>query len=175
MSKSQDRLDGVYIQSYDGRFTGRFDIDENRGHEIAYDDVVCFVVIATAGKAQFGTDRAGDLKRSNVFEVSEVVPVDGSIAYSVMDQAKIALPGLVLEVDDYDNEPELDFEKEPVMEESGRVDEWAIESDDIQEVARIEVRDPRLANFLGVNQPAEDSRVPDEARDPILHSFLETV
>lgn len=202
MSKSQTNLDGVAIDVYDGRFAGRFDIDEEKGRDIAYDDVVCFVVVATAGKAQFGTNKVGELKRSNVFDVTQVKPVDSPTAFKLMAAADIDLPGVVLDVDDYDDDDydvyydEVTFDPTEHINPadgteiladfgppSGEVEVVDLDGGDLEGevIDTITTGDPRLNRFLGGSdtEPASKERISDDERPEwtkkMLNSFLEEV
>lgn len=78
------RLDGIAVDLYNGRFSGSFEIDEEVGESIAYDDVVSFLVVGTAGKANFNATSKGDLKRTNVFEVTNVMILTPEVAASLL-------------------------------------------------------------------------------------------
>lgn len=94
MSKAQDKFDGLPVEFFDGRFSGSFDIDESIGKEIGYDDVVCFVVVGTANKAGISQNKAGELKRTNVFKVTNAKVVNGNTALKVLNQVDIEVPGI---------------------------------------------------------------------------------
>lgn len=91
---NQGRLDGLLVEVYDGRFGGTFEMDTEVGESIAYDDVVTFLVVAVAGKSNFGANKSGDLKRTNVFDVSEVSIVPNELATKVANQLNAFVPGL---------------------------------------------------------------------------------
>ena len=91
---NQGRLDGLEIDIYDGRFGGSFDMDTEVGQTISYDDVVTFMVVAVAGKANFDTNKSGDLKRTNVFEVTNVQIVPDSMAVKMANELNVLVPGV---------------------------------------------------------------------------------
>lgn len=67
-----NKLDGFSVDIYDGRFSGTFEMDEEIGQDINYEDVISFVVVAAVGKANFNTQKNGEVKRTNVFAVENV-------------------------------------------------------------------------------------------------------
>jgi hypothetical protein len=94
MADTQGRLDGLAIEVYDGRFGGTFEMDKEIGQNLAFDDVVTFFVTAVTGKSNFGANKSGDLKRTNVFEVSEVAIVPNELASKVANELNIAVDGV---------------------------------------------------------------------------------
>ena len=69
---TQVSFDGFPVELYDGRFQGRFEIDDEVGARIQYDDVVTFVVTATAHRVEVAATKDGDLKRTNTFVIDGV-------------------------------------------------------------------------------------------------------
>lgn len=67
-----EEFDGLVINQYEGKFAGAFDLPEDVAMDIAYDDVVTFVVTARSGKATLDATKFGDMKRSNAFNVVHV-------------------------------------------------------------------------------------------------------
>lgn len=94
MSANQGRLDGLIVEMYDGKFGGTFEMDSEVGESIAYDDVVTFMVVAVAGKAAFDTNKSGDLKRTNTFEVSNVSIVPNDVAVKIANQLGVLADGV---------------------------------------------------------------------------------
>lgn len=86
----QERFDGYPVTLYDGRFSGAFDLPEEVGAGLEYDEVVTFVVTATVGKATIASTRYGDLKRTNTLSVLNAVPVPYSAVNAVNDAVSIA-------------------------------------------------------------------------------------
>lgn len=83
----QERFDGYVVTLYDGRFSGTFELPENVGAGLEYDEVVTFVVTATVGKATIDSTRLGDLRRTNTMKVLSAVPVPYSEVNNVLDFA----------------------------------------------------------------------------------------
>lgn len=77
-----EEFDGQVITQYEGKFAGAFDLPDEVAMEIAYDDVVSFVVTARAGKVALDATKFGDMKRSNAFNVVHVAVLDQDTAAS---------------------------------------------------------------------------------------------
>lgn len=71
-SDTFSKFDGYPIELYDGRFSGTFEMDEESGEGIKYEQSVCFLVVAHASKAAISTNKDGDVKRTNTFAVQRV-------------------------------------------------------------------------------------------------------
>jgi hypothetical protein len=67
----QQRFDGFQVTVYEGRFNGGFDITEEEAHLAGLDGLAIFVVAARVGRAQFETLKSGDLRRRNVYLVTD--------------------------------------------------------------------------------------------------------
>ena len=67
-------FDGYPIDAYQGRFTGSFDIPDEYGEDMAYEDLVAFVVVGTLSNAGVKTVR-GDTVRMNGFKVGFARPL----------------------------------------------------------------------------------------------------
>lgn|SRR5690606_22896394 len=74
--KTHKQFDGIPVTLYDGKFSGSFDLSTDVGESINYDDVVCFIVTAVVSKANINTNRMGDVKRTNTFQVTDVIPLE---------------------------------------------------------------------------------------------------
>jgi hypothetical protein len=81
-------FDGFFIDFYDGSFSGRFDLEDDVASEMHFDDVVCFVVMATVGESKIKSTAKGDVKRENTFKVEKVTPVDDAVVSAVMAAAE---------------------------------------------------------------------------------------
>ena len=82
-----EEFDGHTVVQYEGKFAGAFDIPDETAVELAYDDVVTFVVTGRVGKAVLDATKFGDMKRSNTFNVVHVAVLDGNISdkfYSIL-------------------------------------------------------------------------------------------
>lgn len=90
----QGRLDGLPVELYDGRFGGTFEMDQETGTAIAYDDVLTFMVVGVAGKCSFDTNKSGDLKRTNTFEVTNVNIVPNDIAVKLANELGTMVDGV---------------------------------------------------------------------------------
>lgn len=81
----QEQFDGYPVTLYDGRFSGTFELPENVGADLEYDEVITFLVTANVGKAVLDATRLGDLKRTNTLKVTSAVPVAPGKLNSVFD------------------------------------------------------------------------------------------
>lgn len=86
-------LDGFPVELYDGRFSGKFELDEEDGRKIGYDDVVAFLVVTTADKANFDMTKLGEVRRTNTFGVSNVRIVPSRMAEEFLDRLNGSEPG----------------------------------------------------------------------------------
>jgi len=77
---NQESFDGIPVTVYAGRFTGEFEIGEEVGEQLRMDDVAAFLVMGAVSKVGMGTTKDGDLKRTNTFEILNVLPVDAQAA-----------------------------------------------------------------------------------------------
>lgn len=94
MSKAQDSIDGYAVELYDGRFSGTFEMDEAHGKQVAFDDVVTFVVVAEVASPKFSQNKAGEVKRTNSFKVTNVKIVNGNTALEILNKADLEVPGI---------------------------------------------------------------------------------
>ena len=79
-------FDGEPVAIYEGRFSGPFIIDEDRGATMSNGDLVTFIVTARVDMPKFGhIKKTGDLKRSNTMKVEAVVSMDGDKAKFLYD------------------------------------------------------------------------------------------
>jgi len=68
-----EQFDGLPVQLYEGKFSGNFDIEEDLGKKLSYDDEVTFIVTArVGGNCSFGETKQGDIKRVNTFKISGI-------------------------------------------------------------------------------------------------------
>jgi len=89
------RFDGVDVELFGGRFKGAFDVPEDQGSDMAYDEVYSFVVTARVGDVDFRENKTGDLRRINVLELQEVVvltPQLHSLVSSALTSGGAAAP-----------------------------------------------------------------------------------
>lgn len=77
---NQESFDGIPVTIYEGKFGGFFDLADEVGENVKYDDVVCFIVTASAGAANMSTTKTGDMKRRNTFEIMNVLPIEPDVA-----------------------------------------------------------------------------------------------
>lgn len=119
----QERFDGFPVTIYEGRFAGSFELPEELGAKLEFDDVVSFVVTCTVGKATIDSTKLGDLKRTNAMSVQNVAPasqkaVDEAYAangFTLDTQLPLEIQSSDEEEEDID--PEDVFTPEPVVDE----------------------------------------------------------
>lgn len=88
----QERFDGFAVTVYDGKFAGGFDIGEDMGQELAMDDIVTFIVTGRVAKVAFDETKTGDIKRTNVFQVTSSTALDPTLATTVLNTVAPDLP-----------------------------------------------------------------------------------
>lgn len=112
MARNDGRFDGMSVEMYDGRFAGTFEMDQDLGESIAYDDVVSFFVVTTAGKVGIDATKSGDLKRTNTFEVDAVQFVPVNQASKILNDLGIVDPQLGLFEGPKDAPKDYEFDPE---------------------------------------------------------------
>lgn len=158
MSFNQGKLDGFPVELYDGRFSGVFELEDEEGEAIGYDDTVTFLVVASADKAAFSTLKNGELKRTNTFKIlsSRIVPVATAVTFvETLNEGVEVEPTLWAEpeYDDTDFYGSDDEEDIVLAEEE---DEWVApavaeaSNEDVIVISNTEIKtaDPVLAGFL---------------------------
>lgn len=82
----QESLDGFVVESYEGRISGSFDVVQDDGRKLGYNDEVLLIVQGHVKAPAYKTDSNGDLKRVHTFEANEVTIVtDGDTWTKVED------------------------------------------------------------------------------------------
>jgi NACalpha-BTF3-like transcription factor len=143
--RNQGRFDGLPVEIYDGKFAGTFDMEPEQGEDVAYDDVLTFLVVAVAGKVAIGATKSGDLKRTNTFEILNVNTVPQSLAIKVANELSVQADGV--------NAGQLSaFDQEDV---TATFDDNDLDDDDVEIVSNqgniavaSSVSDPALKDFL---------------------------
>jgi len=99
-------FDGQKVSIHQGRFTGKFDLDEIDGVTISTGDQVTFMVTVRASSPKFTNDaKTGALKRENTFKIESASLIDP-------DQAKFIYDSMSVDVEGVNSgliEAELDF------------------------------------------------------------------
>lgn len=165
----QERFDGFPVTIYEGRFAGSFELPEELGAKLEFDDVVSFVVTCTVGKATIDSTKLGDLKRTNAMSVQNVAPA----SQKAVDEAYAANgftldTQLPLEIQSSDEE-EVDFDEDDVFTPETAADEpWTPPAPQPLQPKALPV------DFTG--GPDDDVQVlgePLEKQDKVLAGFLE--
>jgi hypothetical protein len=84
MSVEQGRFDGFPIALYEGKFTGTFDLDEQMGENLVFDEVATWIVTTRCSGASFSDTKLGDIKRVNTFQVTSSVVLDQAMAAQLL-------------------------------------------------------------------------------------------
>lgn len=95
---NQESFDGIPVTVYAGRFTGEFEISEEVGEQLRMDDVAAFLVMGAVSKVGMGTTKDGDLKRTNTFEILNVLPVDAQAAKAFFEAGGAIAPKQAAEI-----------------------------------------------------------------------------
>ncbi len=88
-------FDGKEVVSYAGRFSGAFDVDVEKGAQMANDDLYGFFVTARVADAKFSVGKTtGLLSRANTFTVEDVEVLDLDKAKWLYDQLGKVVTGV---------------------------------------------------------------------------------
>lgn len=79
-------FDGAAVTVYDAKFAGTFDLAEEDGVSMRFQDVVTLLVTAEVGKSEVTATRTGDLKRSNRLDIIAIRHIDSKAA-QLIEQA----------------------------------------------------------------------------------------
>lgn len=103
-------FDGQKVAVHQGRFTGKFDLDEPEGVSISTGDQCTFMVTVRAASPKFTTDpKTGALRRENTFRMESASLIDP-------DQARFLYDSMDLYVEGVNTgliEAELGFDSKP--------------------------------------------------------------
>lgn len=159
--RNQDRFDGLSVDEFNGKFSGTFEMDEDKGKEIVIDDVVSFFVVTTADKADIAITKSGDLKRTNTFKIGVVQPLDRELASEIFKKLNIEVPGLDKQDEEFqytisdfriDSQSNLDQYDDFVGINDDRYDELKLRYDELK------------LNDEDVFSPGGDSSIPADPR-----------
>jgi hypothetical protein len=168
---TQQRFDGQPVSIYEGRFNGGFEIDPDAANQLGLDGLAVFVVAARVGRAQFETLKSGDLRRRNIFVVTDARALTGAIREQAieylaqcndLDFAGLAPPEEAPPVD----ENPADFIPAPIPESAATSGHRGPEDgdekpyqppdgsiDEVVQVGAIKPRDEVLRNYLEASTP----------------------
>lgn len=76
-------FDGTAVSIYEGAFSGSFDLPEEVGVKMRFNDVVVFMVTATVGQSKVTATKSGDLKRSNRMDIIAIRDIDPQAARAI--------------------------------------------------------------------------------------------
>jgi hypothetical protein len=93
MSVEQGRFDGFPIALYEGKFTGSFELDEQMGENLVFDEVATWIVTTRCSGATFSDTKLGDIKRVNTFQVTSSVALDRSMASQLLKSVGVVPKG----------------------------------------------------------------------------------
>lgn len=81
---SNQFFDSHAVEEYYGRFKGTFELDEDDAREFQFDDAVSFLITTRVDGSSFGTTRDDEIKRTNTFQVYDVVPLSAEMYERIM-------------------------------------------------------------------------------------------
>lgn len=90
----QQRFDGFAVSVYDGKFSGGFDLEDDLGSKVAFDDVVTFLVSGRVSSVGITETKLGDLKRTNTFQVTSSVALEPKQAETLLTSLGEAVDGV---------------------------------------------------------------------------------
>lgn len=80
MNNNGEYFDGNAVTSYESKFAGTFDLPEEVGSVMRFNDVVMFLVTANVGESKVSATKNGDLKRSNRLDIIAIRDIDPKAA-----------------------------------------------------------------------------------------------
>lgn len=134
-ANGQQQLDGFSVTVYEGKFAGSFDLDEDLGHDLRFDDQVTFIVTGRIGGVSFGETKLGDLKRINAFQVTSATALDSQTATKVLNSLGTMVDGV--------NSGQMSIDQSP-EDITATLDE--------EPMLPVEPRDKVLAEFLASDE-----------------------
>ncbi len=102
MNNNGQYFDGVPVTLHDAKFTGTFDLSDELGDGMKYDDRVTFLVTAVVGASKLGATKAGDMKRTNTMYITEAHFVNPNIEDAVKQNVMFSVAPAVADEDDDD-------------------------------------------------------------------------
>ena len=188
MSKAQDSIDGYAVEMYAGRFSGTFDMEEAQGKQVAFDDVVTFVVVAEVASPSFRQNKAGEVKRTNSFKVTAAQIVNGNKAAEVLEKAGMEVLGITPPKEYHGSEAFIDpstgdvygADADPDQPWWDEEDDYVIPSADLEDVAEelpFTDFDDRQIEMTGTGSIATPGATSlgqvGQTKDASLRAFLE--
>jgi hypothetical protein len=85
------KFDGMSVDLYEGKFSGSFECDSLDASDVRIDDELYYLVRVRAKGASMDETRNGDLRRTNVFAVSDAVRIDNDTAFKISTQKNAQL------------------------------------------------------------------------------------
>lgn len=141
MTKSADGeyFDGLGVTMYEGKFNGAFEMAEELGEKMRYNDVHSFLVTVVCGSGTFDENKkTGEIKRINKLNVVAVKDIDATAASQIdtilngavqQVPAPAAVQGVFaggFQVQDADADPNIDdWSASPGYDEYHGEDEYA--------------------------------------------------
>lgn len=161
----RERFDGLVVDSYEGRFSGGFDVDEVDGRRLQWGDDVIVVLTARVKQATIRETAKGDVRRTHVLAPREVRFASGDLAEQILDQFDLENAGAGIFAQPAAARPPDIENLTPVSPEPPATSQVLDELDD-SSVDSAEV--PR-------GTPVGDKGGPRSAveRDPMLAKFIE--
>lgn len=80
MNNDSEYFDGNAVTQYEAKFAGTFDLPEDVGSDMRFNDVVMFLVTANVGSSSVTATKTGDLKRSNRLDIIAIRDIDSQAA-----------------------------------------------------------------------------------------------
>ena len=124
-----EMFDGRAVEKYQLAFKGSFSADEVNVDELAMDDHVCLLVIASVGESVFKKNNEDEVIRVNKLEVLRAVELEAKIAeYALAKQAAAAGAPMLPNFSDPDDDDD-DDDGEPVAPIVAQDEPYEVEED----------------------------------------------
>lgn len=96
MNNNGEYFDGNAVTVYDAKFAGTFDLPDEVGSVMRFNDVVMFLVTATVGQSQVTATKTGDLKRSNRLDIIAIRDIDSRAAQLIENALNAPAQGTII-------------------------------------------------------------------------------
>lgn len=183
---SNQFFDSHAVEEYYGRFKGTFELDEDDAREFQFDDAVSFLITTRVDGSSFGTTRDDEIKRTNTFQVYDVVPLSAEMYERIMsgklEETKVkesAMEELQLFADVDEDTGEITPAEEPIEVEEVQEEEVFIPepADGVERIAIPGAYNPDADEPVEVTadvfQPDKAPVTRVDGKDAALSAFLE--
>lgn len=158
---------GPLPEVFDGRFAGTFDVDEAVGRTQEYGDAVSFLITTRINKSTLSTTKDGLVKRSDTYQVHDVVPLSAEAYQQLLNGLVIAPTPAEEALPDEAGWIPDDEDVVRVVKLSGEEveDDWMA---DVLEDVRAELHEERVNHGMLVDDELDQTILADEDDDEVF-------